>query len=353
VRAFPNPAPPRDDGPCPPRGHPQHPVHLSPTAPHPTLHPRRPVCVRIFGDNTELLIDRASELRNIVALNQMGFGAELLKTFTNGRIEEFIPCVTLTDDTVCLPRTQECVATLMRRWHSLDLASTSSAPAGAVGTFATLGEWLRIAKTITFDDPDRQAAFERAVDWPQLEADIATVRALAARVDSPVVFSHNDLLAGNILVLGEGKGCPESPGDLTFIDFEYGTWNHRGFDIGNHWNEYAGLDCDYRKFPSPDRQEHFVRAYLAAEGVCTGGSTSGGDWGGRMAEAMRGVGAGEVRKVVREANVFSLASHMFWAVWAIVQSRYSAIDFDYLEYFQLRHGEMRRRLPAVLEMLEG
>lgn len=30
-----------------------------------------------------------------------------------------------------------------------------------------------------------------------------------------------------------------------FIDLEYGWYNYRGFDIGNHFNEYAGFDCDF------------------------------------------------------------------------------------------------------------
>ena len=34
-------------------------------------------------------------------------------------------------------------------------------------------------------------------------------------------------------------------GKLYIIDFEYGSYNYRGFDIGNHFNEYAGYDCDY------------------------------------------------------------------------------------------------------------
>lgn len=35
---------------------------------------------------------------------------------------------------------------------------------------------------------------------------------------------------------------------LYFIDFEYGSYNYRGFDIGNHFNEYAGYDCDYNLY---------------------------------------------------------------------------------------------------------
>jgi hypothetical protein len=32
---------------------------------------------------------------------------------------------------------------------------------------------------------------------------------------------------------------------LYFIDFEYGSYSYRGYDIANHFNEYAGFDCEY------------------------------------------------------------------------------------------------------------
>lgn len=109
---------------------------------------------------------------------------------------------------------------------------------------------------------------------------------LTCLLNSPVVFAHNDLLCGNIMANDEegtqifksltftrhiivfiscvlqkrnkaSSAClinidykasifPDSyAGKLYFIDFEYGSYNYRGFDIGNHFNEYAGYDCDY------------------------------------------------------------------------------------------------------------
>jgi thiamine kinase-like enzyme len=53
-------------------------------------------------------------------------------------------------------------------------------------------------------------------------------------VESPVVFSHNDLLSGNILVLessGDGDHVIGSShghaGNLQFIDFEYAAPGYR------------------------------------------------------------------------------------------------------------------------------
>ncbi|XP_026378884.1 erlin-2-B-like [Papaver somniferum] len=37
---------------------------------------------------------------------------------------------------------------------------------------------------------------------------------------------------------------------------------YRGYDIGNHFNEYAGFDCDYSLYPNKDAQYHFFRHYL-------------------------------------------------------------------------------------------
>lgn len=35
-------------------------------------------------------------------------------------------------------------------------------------------------------------------------------------------------------------------------------------------------------------------------------------------------------------NRYACASHLFWGHWAIIQARYSPIDFDFLAYAKLR-----------------
>lgn len=52
---------------------------------------------------------------------------------------------------------------------------------------------------------------------------------------SPIVFSHNDLLLGNIIY-------DENSEKVTFIDYEYADCNYQAFDIGNHFSEFAGIE---------------------------------------------------------------------------------------------------------------
>ncbi|PNX73573.1 putative ethanolamine kinase A-like protein, partial [Trifolium pratense] len=96
---------------------------------------------------------------------------------------------------------------------------------------------------------------------------------LCDRLKSPVLFSHNDLLSGNIMINHEeghelGLMSPVfnveelNRNALYLIDYEYASYNYRGFDIGNHFAEYAGFECDYSLYPNMNEQYHFFRHYL-------------------------------------------------------------------------------------------
>ena len=67
-------------------------------------------------------------------------------------------------------------------------------------------------------------------------------------VDSPVVFCHNDLQEGNILLRetqdiepsakDSGKILNKKKNNLVIIDYEYCSYNYRGFDFANHFCEW-------------------------------------------------------------------------------------------------------------------
>lgn len=68
-----------------------------------------------------------------------------------------------------------------------------------------------------------------------------TLKDSLCKINSPVVFCHNDLLLTNILHnKGENK--------VTFIDFEYSAYNNQAFDIANHFAEFAGISISSNIF---------------------------------------------------------------------------------------------------------
>ena len=148
-----------------------------------------------------------------------------------------------------------------------------------------------MARSLQYDDTKKQAA-QDAVDFDGMAAELRLTEECAARLGAPVVWSHNDLLSGNVLVAlkvrlacvtffrHQDEACQsarwhalqQEPGlrgeagtvpSMQFIDFEYGAHAPRGFDWGNHFNEYAGFECEYSRYPDNTHVSNFVRAYLA------------------------------------------------------------------------------------------
>ena len=65
-----------------------------------------------------------------------------------------------------------------------------------------------------------------------------------------MVFCHNDLQEGNVLRHSDVKGGRQR---LTLIDFEYCSYNYRGFDLANHFCEWL---YDYSPAQPPFFAEH-------------------------------------------------------------------------------------------------
>ena len=89
----------------------------------------------------------------------------------------------------------------------------------------------------------------------EVRADVDRLERELLRLNSPVVFCHNDLLPPNILY-------DEARRNVEFIDYEYSGSSYRGFDIANHFCEFAGFKCEFERYPSPDFQKEWLRGYL-------------------------------------------------------------------------------------------
>ena len=132
--------------------------------------------------------------------------------------------------------------------------------------------------------------------------------------------------------------------ELVIVDFEYSGYNYRGFDLANHFCEWA---YDYHAhephkmkhnlYPTTREQDNFLRAYLEVE---RGSRNVEGD----EMEA-------ELAQRRLECDVFSLTSHVLWGLWGILQHYQSRIQFDYLQYAIGRLEEFRRVKEGIYRQL--
>lgn len=100
-----------------------------------------------------------------------------------------------------------------------------------------------------------------------LKSEMVYVRHLITFSQSPVVFAHNDMQEGNILF---NKTGGRSRTRISFIDFEYCSYNYRGFDLTNHFCEwmysYKLQESPYfthDKTAFPNRQQQVILNYTS------------------------------------------------------------------------------------------
>lgn len=277
-----------------------------------------PVTVRVFGPNTDVVIDRERELQAICCLSAAGFGAKLLGIFANGMVQSFIDACTLTPTDMSKPKLAAEIARELRKFHEMEIPGSKDPQ-----LWSDIFKFLDKASSLIFEDAAKQAKYT-SISFDEIREEAMSLKAFTDCLNAPIVFAHNDLLSGNLML-------SEKEEKLYLIDFEYGSYNFRGYDIANHFNEYAGFECDYSLYPDKDSQYHFFRHYLSPDNPELASES-------------------ELEAIYVETNCYALASHLYWAFWAIVQAKYSPIDFDYLEYYFLRYNEYKKQKDRFISL---
>ncbi|OWF43046.1 ethanolamine kinase 1-like [Mizuhopecten yessoensis] len=288
------------------------------------------IVIRVYGQKTDLIIDRDSEKKNMVVLSKKDICPPLYAIFNNALMYGFASGMVLDEKTV---RDSHIGLLITRALVKLQLAKSPEESSGSKPKselFDRLDDWLQKMPE-NFDDPVKQEKFSKHIKPRSvLESELATLKEHLGAMECPIVYAHNDLLVGNIIY-------NEKSDKVTFIDHEYGMFNYQPFDIGNHFCEFAGLDeVDYNLYPDKEFQMGWLRTYLK-------------EWNkanGKSADILQA----EVETLYVYVNKCALTAHFFWGVWALIQAKYSTIDFDYLEYGVIRFGEYFRRKEEFLSL---
>lgn len=299
------------------------------------------------------------------------------------------------------------IAEKMGQIHSLHIPVSKEAD----WIFNTLNRWFNHIDTIMNDmqnnnnnEDGKFQDLQRHLSKIDLRHEANWLRKVAEKEAYPVVFCHNDLQEGNILfreknfvppslveTLDEELhnlddlspmliSCPKNKmekseptgggingnsrkrsiasldddstsndeltskhePELMIIDFEYCAYNYRGFDMANHFLEWT-YDYTNDKFPFfhhrpsdyPNAQQidNFITTYLA--------NIEGADECVPRAE--------EKKQLLEEIALFTLASHLLWFSWALVNINQD-IEFGYLEYAEIRLKEYFEAKRKYLEM---
>ncbi|XP_064857928.1 ethanolamine kinase 1-like isoform X1 [Oncorhynchus nerka] len=289
--------------------------------------PEDVVLVRVYGNKTELIVDRDNELKSFQVLHANGCAPRLYCTFQNGLCYEFMQGDALGTQDVRDPILLRLISREMARIHAIHAHN---------GCIPKPNLWIKMRKYFSlvateFTEQASNARIQQEVpSQAVLEQEMVWMKEHLSQLGSPVVLCHNDLLCKNII-------HNSKEGHVRFIDYEYSSYNYQAFDIGNHFNEFAGMsELDYGLYPSREMQLEWLRVYLQAYKL----STKKGEE----------VSDRELERLYIQVNKFALASHFFWGFWALIQAKYSSIDFDFLGYAVLRFNQYFKTKPAVMAL---
>ncbi|KAM9816451.1 choline kinase alpha isoform 1-T1 [Syngnathus typhle] len=257
-------------------------------------------------------------------LAERELGPKLYGIFPQGRLEQYMPSRKLETCELSDPSISAEVAEKMAKFHGMRMPFNKEPK----WLFGTMDKYLSQVMRLNFTRESHLRRFNRLLGYNLLQ-EMDSLKSLLESTHSPVVFCHNDCQEGNILLLNHHQSDKQK---LMLIDFEYSSYNYRGFDIGNHFCEWMyDYNCDEfpffkvnaQAYPSKAQQLHFIENYLRA-------SDQGFDHLSQEDQMKM------KEDLYMEVNRFSLASHFFWGLWSIIQARLSTIKFGYMEYAQER-----------------
>ncbi|XP_072905549.1 ethanolamine kinase 1-like isoform X1 [Hemitrygon akajei] len=288
------------------------------------------VLVRIYGNMTERFINRENEVKSFQILHAHHRAPELYCTFQNGICYEFIKGTVIDMWLLRNPSISRLIAKEMAHFHSVQPdGGHSSEPV----LWKSLSMYLTLLKSSHSEQASGVSSVDNMNDMPSFDVLVGEIELLKehlSQIKSPVVLCHNDLLCNNIIYV-------EAKGDVKFIDYEYAGYNYQAYDIGNHFNEFAGVsELDFSMYPPQEMQVEWLQSYLEVYKENTGSEPK--------------VTEREVQKLYVEVNKFSLVSHFFWGLWALLQSRYSTIDFDFLRYARERFKQYFKKKDEFLAL---
>ncbi|KAJ4129271.1 hypothetical protein NW768_007806 [Fusarium equiseti] len=299
------------------------------------------VLVKVYGDGTDITIDRNKELRVHKLLAQRGLSSWPLVRFANGHAYQFIPGRVCSEDDMSKTEIFRGVARELAKWHALlqpvDVQGARKELHYEPSVWSTARKWLK-----AISNGEQRSREE--IDGLQEKFQYLTEKLLPTDVmPEPLVLGHGDLLCGNIIVQesADGMGAVNGTTDVAtvrFIDYEHATYCPRAFELANHFAEWTGFECDYDKLPSTSIRKAFIREYLKAYAQVRRQNDT---CNGTKATDLPTVTDAEVETLMRQVDDYRGFPGFYWGLCALIQAETATgtIDFDYAGYAQKRFAE--------------
>ncbi|KAL3280174.1 hypothetical protein HHI36_017674 [Cryptolaemus montrouzieri] len=270
------------------------------------------VLLRLYGEYHPKDDSESLQTESVIfaLLGERGIGPKLYGLFPGGRIEEYIHAKSLKIEDLSDERILKKIAQKMAFIHSLEFPIEKQPK----WVWKTMERWLEICEKST-----KTRRFIKSENI-NLRVEYKWLREKVEKERIPVVFCHNDINEGNILLKSYHKYDPTHP-KISIIDSEYCAYNYRAFEIANFFLEwtydYTTKEYPYftllDNYPLYEQRFEFVKEYLSHMKTHE-----------------------DPEKLLVEVKLFTLVSHYFWALWSLANMMRTDILFGYYDFGVIR-----------------
>lgn len=252
--------------------------------------------IRECGNHTENFIDRNLELRIINELKPYNISRIILKQFEGGYIESYVEGRPLNLQDFKQENINKIIGRRLNELHSINILN--DLPKNPT-LWSKIDLWYEQCGRLYNNDESLKEMIE------YIGQEIKIQKEKQKKIYSPIIFCHNDLTAANMIYQNEN--------DIKFIDFEYASYNYRGFDIANLFCEHTGNHCKWELFPTNREQRLFYEHYIKYSLIPI-----------------------DINTLEKEVSFYIPISFLFWSIWGLLQNKHSDVDFYFLEYAKQR-----------------
>jgi thiamine kinase-like enzyme len=256
--------------------------------------------VRVYGDRTDLFIDREQEADTLRQMSEIGVSSKLIKFMP----DKGVTIVEFIDDAIVLQNEHFLDTTLhpkivdpIRKIH------TSGAQLKRV--FNPLHEVMKMSAILK----------GLKADYPEFEiaGTIQRLLKLSAVINIPesaYTACHNDLLADNFILIKE-EAAHKYDAPMYIIDWEYGGMAPRYYDIADMFQEIL----------VPREVEKQI-----------------------VAEYCKDV---DFDRVLFFIDLYKPFPDIYWFLWSLIQLNISKISFDYYNYGKVKYENALKNLAVI------
>lgn len=241
-----------------------------------------------------------TDIVNFAIFSERGLGPKLYGFFEGGRMEEFLPSETLSmvdvvDHTICRK-----IGAAFPKYHSIEIPVSKSGQCfrimrESLKGYIELGggDYEISPNNVSYSDHPKKISAEKL--FKEIDLMEKMTREL---FEDTLVFCHNDLTCTNILQLNSNS-------ELVFIDWEFASYNWRGYDLAMHLSESvilrttSGIIINEELTVNPPNLRIFCESYVDSENELKNDLYENRDF--------------KVEILMQECLFFWPITHLFWA----------------------------------------